>query len=170
MPAGKWNVQMPLLISDSNILVDLHEGDLLQIMFRLPETFAVPNVLFQEELVNYYPDLPGYGLQILVINEIFMNEVGQLRRTYKGPSLNDLFALVLAKQERCPLITGDRRLRNAAQAEGVELRGTIWIVERLLEEKLITLARAKDAFEKMRQANSRLPWDEAKAMLKKFGR
>jgi predicted nucleic acid-binding protein len=168
MLAGKWNARMTLLISDSNIFIDLYEGDLLQMMFRLPETFAVPNILFQEELVNHYPDLPVYGLQVLNINGTYMNEAYQLRKVYKGPSQNDLFALVLAKQEKCPLITGDRRLRKAAKNEGLDIRGTVWIVKRLLEEKLITVARAKDAFEEMKQAGSRLPWDEVEAMLNEF--
>ena len=168
MRAGKWNARMPLLISDSNIFIDLIEGDLLQLMFRLPEIFAVPNILFQEELVNHYPDLPVYGLQVMDIDGAYMSEAHRLRRLYKGPSQNDLFALVLAKQEKCPLITGDLRLRKAAKKEGLVIRGTVWIVKRLLEEKLITLTRAKDAFEGMKQAGSRLPWDEVEAMLNEF--
>jgi len=39
-----------LLISDANILIDMADGGLLQAMFRLEETFAVPDVLFEEEL------------------------------------------------------------------------------------------------------------------------
>ena len=66
------------------------------------------------------------------------------------------------------MITGDRRLRKAAKNEGLDIRGTVWIVKRLLEEKLITVARADDAFERMKQAGSRLPWDEVEAMLNEF--
>ncbi len=45
MPVGIWNVPMKLLISDTNILIDMEAGNLVEVMFRLPEIFAVPNIL-----------------------------------------------------------------------------------------------------------------------------
>ena len=52
---------MRLVVSDANILIDMEEGGLIEAMFKLPETFAVPNVLFMEELVEHHPELPGHG-------------------------------------------------------------------------------------------------------------
>jgi len=138
MHVGKWNARMPLLISDSNIFIDLISGDLLQIMFQLPEEFAVPNILYKEELAEQHSDLPGYGLKVLEIQGEFMMQAYRLRAEYKSPGQNDLFALALAKQEACPLVAGDRDLRNAAKEEGVELHGTLWLVDRMIDEKLIT--------------------------------
>jgi hypothetical protein len=37
---------MQLLISDANILIDLEEGGLLEVFFRLPYQFSVPDILF----------------------------------------------------------------------------------------------------------------------------
>ena len=62
MPAGSWNVRMTLLISDANIFIDMEESGVIQQMFELPETFAVPDVLFIEELIEHHPELPQYGL------------------------------------------------------------------------------------------------------------
>ncbi|WP_207903092.1 hypothetical protein [Rheinheimera sp. D18] len=44
---------MYLLISDANILIDLEEGQLLEIFFNLPYQFKVPDVLFHEELSEH---------------------------------------------------------------------------------------------------------------------
>lgn len=37
-----------MLISDANILIDLEEGQLLELFFHLPYQFKVPDILFEE--------------------------------------------------------------------------------------------------------------------------
>jgi hypothetical protein len=71
----------------------------------------------------------------------------------------------LAGQERCPLITGDKRLRKAAEQEKVEKRGTIWILEQMLMHGVVTVERIDTATIQMRQAGSRLPWSKLETML-----
>lgn len=170
MPAGTWNVSMKLLlISDANIFIDMEAGGLVEAMFRLPEKFAVPDVLFIEELLEYHPELPGHGLQILSLTEEMVSKSVRLRQQYKHPSQNDLFALALAKQESCPLLTGDRRLREVAEQEGVELKGTLWLIERIVEETIISVEGAAEAYECMRREQRRLPWPEVSKQLKRLG-
>jgi hypothetical protein len=53
-----------LLISDSNIIIDMAAGGLLEAMFGLDDEFAVPDVLFAEELEPTYPQLRRLGLKI----------------------------------------------------------------------------------------------------------
>jgi len=158
-----------LLISDANILIDMEAGGLKEIMFRLPETFAVPDVLFIEELVEESPELPGYGLQVLRLAEGTVAESERLRQTYKQPSTNDLLALALAKQESCPLLTGDRKLREAAELEGVECKGTLWLVERLVQESILTVEDAAKAYERMFHDGRWLPKAEVTKQLKRLG-
>ncbi|OGI41547.1 MAG: DUF3368 domain-containing protein [Candidatus Muproteobacteria bacterium RBG_16_62_13] len=160
---------MKLLISDANILIDMEEGGLIEAMFKLPETFAVPNVLFMEELVEHHPELPGHGLQVLELGELAVADTYRLRQQYRRPSLNDLFAMALAKQEACPLLTGDMNLRETAVQENVELRGTLWLIERMVAEDIITVEQAAEAYERMRAASRRLPWTEVAKQLKQFG-
>lgn len=77
---------MTLLISDANILIDLDVAGLLEEMFRLPETFAVPDVLFVEELLEQHAALPGYGLQVLEMLPMVVDEAIRLRGMYNQPS------------------------------------------------------------------------------------
>ena len=58
------------------------------------------------------------------------------------------YALALAKREGCSLLIGDRRLRAAAEREGVPVRGTLWVAARLLEAGLLLPERAWAAFER----------------------
>lgn len=102
-----------LLISDSNIIIDMHDGGLLKAMFGLPDDFAVPDVLFEEELEPNYPELRRLGLKICELTSASIDYVIQLQPTHGHLGNNDLFAWALARQERCPLLTGDQRLARA---------------------------------------------------------
>jgi len=157
------------LISDANIFIDMEEGGLIEKMFRLPETFLVPDILFVEELSAHHPTLPAYGLKIKALQAPAIEEVMKLSRQYKQPSQNDLFALALAKQESCPLVTGDRRLREAANNEKIEVKGTLWLIGRMFEESILNRSEAKKAYDKMREAHRRLPWTQVTQQLKHFG-
>jgi len=74
----------------------------------------------------------------------------------------------LAQQEGCPLLSGDKDLRDAAESEKLDVRGTLWIVEELLQHDLIDVGQALAAYDKMKAAGRRLPWAEAKRRLTCF--
>ncbi|WP_269152308.1 hypothetical protein [Photobacterium damselae] len=97
-----------------------------------------------------------------------MQTVAELRERYSDPSFYDCLALVLARVEQCELLSGDGDLRRAAIREGVQVRGTIWIVERLIIDQIITPEKARRAYERMQEAGSRLPWNDAYRRLEQF--
>jgi predicted nucleic acid-binding protein len=156
---------MQLLISDSNILIDLIVVGHIETMFRLPYTFAVPDILYEEELKIHHSELLSYGLQIRSLSSEAMAYAFELSAKYTQPGTNDLFALALAKECSCPLLTGDGALRQAAEHEAVVLFGTIWIVEHMVRQHLISIEEARELFETMREQKRRLPWDLARAHL-----
>lgn len=156
---------MRLIVTDANIIIDLAAGDLLDTMFRLPRVeFHVPDVLY-EELAERHGSLPRLGLKIASQPAEAVAEVEQLRQRYRRASVNDLFALVLARRLGCALLSGDRALREAAELERIEVRGTLWLIEALLQARLLTIDRAEAAYEAMRRDGSRLPWDEVRAQV-----
>lgn len=168
MHVGKWSVRVTWLISDANIIIDMKAGNILEKMFKLPENFAAPNILYAEELAEHHPELPVLGLSILDVQEEFVIEAYRLGSVYKKPGNNDLLALALAKQEQCPLLTGDKDLRVAAEAEKIELRGTLWLVERLFEEKQLDYTSVVISYNLMKEEQRRLPWDEVDKQIKRF--
>ena len=44
---------MKVLVSDTSVLIDLERGSLLETSFRLPFEFAVPDLLYQQELKDH---------------------------------------------------------------------------------------------------------------------
>lgn len=115
---------MLLLISDANILMDVEVGDLIAPMFSLGYQFTVPDILYYEELEEQHAHLIDMGLQIRSLSAKSVERVQLLSQTYAKPGRIDLFALALAELERCPLLTGDAALRQAAEAEKIEVKGT----------------------------------------------
>jgi hypothetical protein len=51
----------------------------------------------------------------------------------------------------------------------VEKRGTLWLVEKLVEERIITLQQARAAYAAMRRSGRRLPWGEIEQQIRRLG-
>ena len=84
-----------LLISDANILIDMEKGGITRQMFQLDAVFAVPEVLYEEELRDSHPNLIALGLQPreLTAYTIAYAEALIARHARTGASINDLLAL-----------------------------------------------------------------------------
>jgi predicted nucleic acid-binding protein len=154
---------MLAFISDANILIDVEVGGLMAPMFSLGYQFAVPDVLYFEER---WRDM---GLIVQSLPAEGVARVQALSQKHTRPSRNDLFALALAQQAQCPLLTGDAALRSAAEAERVVVKGTIWLVTEMVRKQCITASVARVAFKAMQEQGRRLPCELAHSMLKPWG-
>lgn len=134
-------VNQKLLISDANILIDVIAGGIVDEMFALNYEFGVPDVLFHYELKGNHPELPGKGLKVMGLAAATIVDIVQLNAKHAkaGVSNNDCMALALARQEDCPLLTGDGALRQVALDEGAIVRGTLWLVEEMFNAGLVDL-------------------------------
>lgn len=159
---------MLLFISDANILMDVEVGELIAPMFRLGYQYAVPDILYYEELEEHHAYLLDMGLQLRSLNPERVKRVQTLSKTYIQPSRNDLFALALAESEKCTLLTGDAALRKAAESEKVKVSGSIWLIEQMLRKECISVVEAKAALTKMHLNGRRLPWNIAEKMILNF--
>jgi rRNA-processing protein FCF1 len=81
--------------------------------------------------------LVDYGLTRIELSGDEVQEVYRLAILHRGPSVNDLFALVAAKTMGALLLTGDRHLREAAEQEGVPVHGTLWLLDEILRLAVI---------------------------------
>ena len=157
---------MQLLISDANILIDMEAGELLTQLFQLPMQFAIPDILYWEEIEPGTPGLIELGLKILEISGEYVAYAATLPAKFGAdPSSNDYLAMALAKQEGCPLLTGDQALKAAAQAEDIAVMGTVWLLRTMVENKVIDVDQSLSALNLMKERKSRLPWDEATRIL-----
>ena len=126
---------MKVLVSDTSVLIDLEHGSLLETAFRLPFEFAVPDLLYQQELRDH-----GGGALVelgLGVAELDGEEVAlalNYRRRRRSLSSPDSFALALAKSRAWTLLSGDGELRGLAAEERVVCHGVLWLIDRMFEE------------------------------------
>lgn len=97
-------------------------------------------------------------------------EVERLRVAYRKPSLKDLFALLLARDTKALLLTGDANLRKAAQTEDVACHGTLWVLDGMVATGVLAAADARDALARMLRCGSRLPAGECTQRMARWSR
>ncbi|MFC1641065.1 DUF3368 domain-containing protein [Myxococcota bacterium] len=157
------------VVSEANILTDFEDGGPVAEVFRLGIVIVVPDVIFYEELEQRHAHLLKHRLIVRELTAQTVEDAVVLAQRYRRPSRNDLMALALARQEKCPLLSGDSHLRLAAEQEQVELRGSLWLGEQLVVSGLVTACGLRSAFEQMRQRGRRLPWKMVNELLVKYG-
>ncbi|WP_376694251.1 PIN domain-containing protein [Wenzhouxiangella sp. EGI_FJ10409] len=156
---------MALIISDANILIDLECAELTPRIFRLDLELAVPDALYRDELSQHHGELPALGLQLYELSPELISQAFALRARYSGPSTYDLFALVLALDRECPLLTGDKQLRRLAVEKGVGVFGTLWLMEQLFDAALLSIDQMDSAYQTMLNDQRWLPEREIRRQL-----
>lgn len=126
---------MKVLVSDTSVLIDLERGKLVESCFRLPFSFAVPDLLYEQELKNHGGTaLIELGLVIEELDGSGVALALSYRHGRNSLSLPDSFAMALARINSWTLLSGDRELRDLAFAEGIACHGVLWLLDRMLEE------------------------------------
>lgn len=154
-----------LLVSDSNIFIDLEYCQLTHKLFELPYHFCTPDLLFEFELKAQHAHLLESGLRTLTLSSQFVSDIKKLSKKYIKTSTYNLMSLLLAKQEECPLLTGDEALRDEASKEDIIVKGTIWILEQMVFHKILSKNEVLSALDTMKNSGRRLPFKKAKKLL-----
>lgn len=106
------------------------------------------------------------GLRILEVRGEYVRYASELPDKYgTAPSPNDYLALALARQEDCPLLTGDQSLKTVARKEDVTVMGTVWLLQAMVENRLLSVDEAIAALALMKESRRRLPWADAECIL-----
>jgi hypothetical protein len=130
-----------VLVSDTSVIIDLERGTLLNDLFRLPFEFAVPDLLFRQELAGPLGDrLVALGLRVEELTSIELTRATTVRRERRELSTADTFAFAIAESRGWPLLTGDGGLRRLAVECRVEFHWVLWICDQF-ENGLVPLTR-----------------------------
>lgn len=155
---------------DANVLIDFEQGEILDSLCEFPFTLSIPDIVVAE-----LKSVPLSKLDCAAIR-ITRSDFTQLQRfraySAQHPQLSapDAACLLQALDLGAVLFTGDSRLREQAQSEGVRVHGTLWLLELVVEHQIMTAVRARQALRKMLGAGSRLPADDANRLLTSWRR
>lgn len=147
---------MVFISSDTNVWIDFAIIDRLSLPFKLPYIYlmnedAVSNELLQPEGLG--EKLTGLGLQAVSMTEEEFYLAEKLIEKYRKPSSYDCIALAIAKCRKIVLLTGDGALRKAAIQEGVEVIGSIKVLDLLFENTLIDSSEYLYCLEEFKRHN-----------------
>jgi hypothetical protein len=122
-------------------LIDLGRGDLLDGCFKLPFDFAVPDLLYRQELEQFGgPELVAKGLRVEELTGDELTVAQTTRGIRPKLSLPDAFAYSLAKARGWTLLTGDGELRALAEAQNLPYFGALWVCDQLFDGQVIEAA------------------------------
>jgi predicted nucleic acid-binding protein len=154
-----------VLITDTNIWIDLDNGGILADVFRLPYHFLTPDIATRELIRPRWQTLQALGLVLHELEADQVTELVQLRLFHRNLSIIDLAAFLLAKDLDATLLTGDSRLYELAVANGLSVRGVLWLLDEIIRLRVLVPERAAVALQKMLEMGARLPRDECRKRL-----
>ena len=144
---------MQILVSDSSVLIEFSKRNLLDRMFELRFQFAVPDLLFNEELIDLgrydRQDLIRLGLRVEALDPEGVATAIAYQNRRRALSLVDCFALALAYHQRYALLTEDRRMRAFALEEGIQHHDLLWIIDQMHRATVLTTSQVVTSLEAM---------------------
>jgi hypothetical protein len=167
---------MRIVVSDTSCLIDLRKGGLLRAMFALPYRFAMPNTLFEDELLSLgnpeKQELLDLGLEVVDLPGEAVQRAGRHFNQNPRLTLNDCFALVLAERTPdCILLTGDGPLRRIAASKEIEVHGVLWTIDEMETHGAVGLQALYDALRLFDDDKLVfLPKDEVRRRLRRLAR
>ena len=151
---------MKLLISDTNVCIDLYFGNLLNVISALPFEIGISDAILLELIKPTSQEIIEADFKIYSIKSTSVANVFTFAEKYVKPSIQDLFSMVTARDYDAILLTGDKSLRKAAKSEGIEFKGVLWILDSLLFYKVIDHHKAIKSLQSIIDHGARLPKSE----------
>lgn len=163
---------MRVAVKDANVLIDLVEGDLLGLWFRLGIETYVPDLVLveikdpdQHRMVSAMVEAGNLRVGTFSLEQ--MARVGSYRVRYRV-SLADASAILLAEEMQATLLSGDKLVRKGGQSLNLDVRGLLWVFDELVQRKLLEPADAAVRLERVIDAGARLPVDQVQARLRRW--
>lgn len=162
-------------IQDANIIIDLIKIELFSSCLRLPYQFVTTNLIFYSELNEEQVAIAEAHIQseqfaLITISDEDLAAILIEAKTDTRLSEQDWSAYYYAQKLNALLLTGDKRLREMAEANNIRVCGILWILDEVVEKNIITTTEAFHYLTDLMQKNNRLPKKECEARLKKWGK
>ena len=155
---------MKIFINDANVLIDLVELDLVSEFASLPyelhTTDFVLNEINEEQKIKIFPITEANKLNVILSDIVDLGKINDLLKLARGLSFEDCSVWYYSKKMNGILVTGDGKLRKTAQKDGIEVRGSIFILDELLKYELISFSIAIEKIRLLYELNNRLPENE----------
>lgn len=153
---------MKVVGQDANIIIDLEVSGLLETWLELPtETHTTDFIVQQLVVGQHHEALSQVRRGAIVEHRSSAEDLEAIDQLFQisgsGPDINDCSVLYLAEKLDAILLTGDSALKKECRSRAVEVHGTIWILEKLVEECAVTRQEAAAKLERFLNLGRFLP-------------
>jgi len=152
-------------LNDTNILIDFYEiGLLSQLMELNIEMHTTDFVVFevlqkaQSSLLDALVDSKKLTVNSFAADEF--PEILEKENNHRGLSFTDCSAWHWAEQNQAILLTGDAKMRRAAEQNDVEVHGSLWLLDEMVAQDILSKKEAYDSIRLLQEKNRRLPKKE----------
>lgn len=156
-----------IVVSDTNIFIDLISVDLLDGFFSLPWEIHTTDMVIDElirsdqhEAIKCFRKNGKLKVKSFDGEELLLIVKMKTERQTSNASIQDCSVWKLAKDLECALLTGDNKLRKVVQNDNIEVHGILYLFDKLLEHEIMDNETAIDKLQSLFSINSRLPKEE----------
>jgi predicted nucleic acid-binding protein len=160
-----------IIVNDANILIDLVDIDLLNEIIKL-DIELHSNDFIISEIKN--PTQLKKINTLIIEKKLFIakTEISEYEKILelqtKNLSFEDCSIWYYSQKVNGILLTGDANLRKTAKKSGIEVRGILFVFDKLVENKIINTILAIEKLKKLCTINTRLPIEEVNSRIAKW--
>jgi len=167
-------IEERIVISDANVIFDLLSVQLLEAFFALPCEICTTDLVIseierpeQQQIIQKFIKLKKLGVATFEFDEF--SEILLLQSTSKNnTSIADCSVWYYAKKVDGRLLTGDGKLRAAAEKDNVKVSGVLYLFDNFVEYGLLSPLEAAENLESLMTVNMRLPKAECESRIAKW--
>ena len=159
-----------VLITDTNIWIDLDHGRLLEHIFHLPYQICAADFARVEIRSVDVAVLERQGLIFQELDKELVAELFQLRQRKTTIAIADLAAFLLARVQGAVLVTGDRNLVRLAADEGIKVHGLLWLMDEMVQLEILLPRHAVDSLAEILNHGARLPAEECSQRIRNWSK
>lgn len=153
---------MRVIVTDVSVFFDLFEIQVLPEFFALDWEINTTDFVYNEILQANQKEVfevfeRSKRLKILKFSSEEEAEVLNFKTRLSIRSIADRSILWKALQLEATLLTCDNKLRKEAEGHAIEVRGSIWVIEQLVENGIINSTKGISLLEELKMTNNRLP-------------
>ena len=160
------NLGQVIIITDTNIIFDLHVAGILRKFIELDNVYMSDLVLHDEISVETFEDNIRSLIKTIAF-DVDMLEINSIQRTHTALSIYDILNFLLARKEDGILATRDKALIKFSNANNVSTIDTLEIIKMMYNSNTITKTEVELALNKLVSSNkTNLPVEDKEKFLR----
>ncbi|MBR5074840.1 MAG: hypothetical protein IKX26_06390 [Bacteroidales bacterium] len=155
-----------IVVSDTNIFIDLVKLGLLDNFFMLPWEIHTTDFVIseltdstQKAALNVF--IKQKKLSVGTLSSEDVTEMLELsNQSPRNISITDISVCIYARNNGYMLLTGDKQLRKVAIAENIIVHGILFLFDELVSHSILTPGQAAETLIELKRINTRLPIED----------